>query len=169
MLARIPRLLGCCVSSRRHRRRSSPTITRHDRRVPESEGKGGQFFARRFGYAVLPTFGKGGIVVGGVHGTGRVHVKSQHARSTSMTQLTVGWQLGGRPAAKSSSSKTSGRSTNLAAAPSNSAPRSTAVAIAAGASAQVVTGGSSASASDTQQHSKNGAKYNNGMAVFTVA
>jgi lipid-binding SYLF domain-containing protein len=56
----------------------------------------GQFFARRYGYAVLPTIGKSGIVVGGAHGTGRVQVKSQHARSTSMTQLTVGWQLGGQ-------------------------------------------------------------------------
>ena len=129
----------------------------------------GQFFARRYGYAVLPTIGIGGIVVGGAHGTGRLHVKSQHARSASMTQPTVGWQLGGRPAAKSSSSKTSGRSTNLAAAPSDSAPRSCTVAITAGASAQVVTGGSSASASDTQRHSKNGAKYYNRKAVSTVA
>src|SRR6185369_13639269 len=49
-----------------------------------------------YGYAVFPTIGKGGAVVGAAHGSGRVYVKGAHVGDTSMTQLSVGPQLGGQ-------------------------------------------------------------------------
>ena len=54
------------------------------------------FFGKNYGYAVLPTLGKGGFGVGGAHGTGRVYVEGEHVGDTSMTQITVGFQLGGQ-------------------------------------------------------------------------
>jgi lipid-binding SYLF domain-containing protein len=48
------------------------------------------------GYAVFPTVGKGGIGIGGAHGKGLVIVKDKVAGKTSMTQVTVGFQLGGQ-------------------------------------------------------------------------
>ena len=44
----------------------------------------------------ITTIGKGGVGLGGAHGTGRVFSGSQYVGDTSMTQLTVGFQLGGQ-------------------------------------------------------------------------
>jgi lipid-binding SYLF domain-containing protein len=49
-----------------------------------------------YGYAVFPTIGKGGAVIGAAHGSGRVYVKGEYVGDTSMTQLSVGPQLGGQ-------------------------------------------------------------------------
>src|SRR5687767_8120225 len=49
-----------------------------------------------YGYAVFPTIGKGGAVLGAAHGTGRVYVNGKHVADTTMNQLTVGPQLGGQ-------------------------------------------------------------------------
>ncbi len=54
------------------------------------------FFNSAYGYAVFPTIGKGGAVVGGAYGKGRVYAKGKYVGDTSMTQLTAGFQLGGQ-------------------------------------------------------------------------
>src|SRR4029453_3876617 len=54
------------------------------------------FFDKAYGYAVFPTIGKAGLVVGGAHGTGRVYEKGQYVGDTSLTQLSVGFQAGGQ-------------------------------------------------------------------------
>ena len=59
-------------------------------------GESGSYFDNCYGYAVFPTIGKGGIGVGGARGKGRVYAEGEHVGDTSMTQLTVGLQLGGQ-------------------------------------------------------------------------
>ena len=54
------------------------------------------FFNDCYGYAVFPTVGAGGLVVGGARGRGRVYVKGQYVGSAVMTQLSVGLQAGGK-------------------------------------------------------------------------
>jgi lipid-binding SYLF domain-containing protein len=54
------------------------------------------FFENAAGYAVYPSVGKGGIVVGGAYGKGLVIVDGQVDGQTTMTQATVGFQLGGQ-------------------------------------------------------------------------
>lgn len=54
------------------------------------------WFSNSAGYAVFPTVGKGGIGVGGAHGKGLVIVGDKVDGKTSMTQVTVGFQLGGQ-------------------------------------------------------------------------
>jgi lipid-binding SYLF domain-containing protein len=48
------------------------------------------------GYAVFPTVGKGGMGIGGAHGTGVLYEKNVAMGKTTLTQLTVGLQLGGQ-------------------------------------------------------------------------
>src|SRR5882672_10044040 len=59
-------------------------------------GQSGRLFGQSYGYAVFPTIGKGGIVIDAAHGSGRVYVKGKQVGDTSMTQVTVGAQLGGQ-------------------------------------------------------------------------
>jgi lipid-binding SYLF domain-containing protein len=54
------------------------------------------FFENAAGYAVLPSVGKGGFVVGGAYGKGLVITNDQVDGYTTMTQATVGLQLGGQ-------------------------------------------------------------------------
>ena len=52
-------------------------------------------FESAYGYALFPTIGKAGFVVGGAYGEGRVYEQGKHIGNTSMTQATIGFQLGG--------------------------------------------------------------------------
>ncbi|MEE4108124.1 MAG: hypothetical protein V2I24_02185, partial [Halieaceae bacterium] len=53
------------------------------------------FFDGAYGYALFPTIGKGGIGIGGAYGEGRVYEQGKHIGDVSMSQLTIGVQLGG--------------------------------------------------------------------------
>jgi len=55
----------------------------------------GQMFDSAYGYALFPTIGKAGFVVGGAYGEGRVYEKGRPIGKTTMTQATIGFQLGG--------------------------------------------------------------------------
>ncbi len=55
-----------------------------------------KFFESAAGYAVLPKVGKGGIGIGAAHGKGLVIANDKAVGKTSMTQVTVGLQLGGQ-------------------------------------------------------------------------
>lgn len=48
------------------------------------------------GYAVFPSVGKGAIGIGGAHGDGLVYEKGKLIGSTSLSQVTIGFQLGGQ-------------------------------------------------------------------------
>ena len=54
------------------------------------------WFAEAYGYAVFPSVGKGGIGVGGAHGKGLVYEQGKIIGKTSLTQLSIGFQLGGQ-------------------------------------------------------------------------
>lgn len=55
-----------------------------------------RFFDESAGYAVFPTVGKGGIGVGGARGKGLVIVNGKVDGHATLTQLTIGFQLGGQ-------------------------------------------------------------------------
>ncbi len=54
------------------------------------------FMESAHGYAVFPTVAKGAIGIGGAHGDGLVYEKSKLIGSTSLSQITIGFQLGGQ-------------------------------------------------------------------------
>jgi len=138
--------------------------------VFKNAGASGAFFNTAYGYAVFPTIGKAGVGIGGAHGKGRVYTGGNHVGDTSMTQLTVGFQLGGQAYSqiiffqdKRSFDEFTGGNFEFSADAS-------AVAITAGASASAGTAGSSAGASGGQHDATTvGSSYNKGMATFTVA
>jgi lipid-binding SYLF domain-containing protein len=55
-----------------------------------------KFFSGAAGYAVFPKVGKAGMGIGGAHGKGLVIVGDQVVGKTSLSQVTVGFQLGGQ-------------------------------------------------------------------------
>ncbi len=54
------------------------------------------FFESAYGYAIFPSVGKGGMGLGGAHGKGLVYKNGEIVGRTSLTQFTVGFQLGGQ-------------------------------------------------------------------------
>ncbi len=54
------------------------------------------FFDNAYGYAVFPSVGKGGMGIGGAYGSGLVFERGRVIGRTSLTQLTIGFQLGGQ-------------------------------------------------------------------------
>ena len=53
-------------------------------------------FKKAAGYAIFPSVGKGGFIIGGAHGKGQVYEKGKLIGYASLTQVTVGAQIGGQ-------------------------------------------------------------------------
>ena len=138
-------------------------------KVFKNAGESGAFFDKSHGYAVFPTVGKGGIGIGGAHGTGRVYEKGKYIGDTSMTQLTIGLQLGGQAFSQIIFFQDARALKEFTSGNFEFGAQATAVAITAGASASASTSGASAGASGGQNDAKTVGKYHKGMAVFTVA
>jgi len=64
--------------------------------VQEKDPGMNKFFDGAAGYAVFPSVGKGGIGIGGAHGKGLVIVGDKAVGKTSLSQVTIGLQLGGQ-------------------------------------------------------------------------
>src|SRR5215831_5150644 len=54
------------------------------------------FMRSSVGYAVFPVVTKGGLGIGGAHGTGVVFERGRPVGKTSLTQVTIGAQAGGQ-------------------------------------------------------------------------
>ena len=54
------------------------------------------YFKKARGFAVFPNVGKGGIGIGGARGKGEVFEKGDVIGSTTLTQVSIGFQLGGQ-------------------------------------------------------------------------
>lgn len=54
------------------------------------------FFNDAYAYVVFPSVGKGGWVIGGAYGNGKVFRRGQIIGSASIVQGTIGFQLGGQ-------------------------------------------------------------------------
>jgi lipid-binding SYLF domain-containing protein len=55
-----------------------------------------EIFAKAAGYVVFPTVGKGGIGIGGARGKGWVYEHGKLIGKSTLTQVSVGFQLGGQ-------------------------------------------------------------------------
>lgn len=108
-----------------------------------------KFFEHAAGYAGFPTVGEGAIGVGAAHGTGELVVDSKAIGKNSMTQVTVGLQLGGQSYAEIIFFETATALAGFEHGDFAFAAQTSAVALASGASAN--------------------AAYRNGVAVFTAA
>jgi lipid-binding SYLF domain-containing protein len=129
-----------------------------------------KFFKNSYGYAVFPTIGKGAYIVGGSYGEGQVYKSGKVTGKTTVIEGSIGFQAGGEAFSeiiffkdkRAYDAFTSGKFEFNATAQ--------AVAITAGAEAQVATTGATAGATGgprTSAHAKT--SYANGMATFVHA
>jgi lipid-binding SYLF domain-containing protein len=134
----------------------------------KNAGQSSAYFTDCYGYAVFPTIGKGGFVVGAAHGSGRVYEQGKFIGTTSMNQVSVGAQAGGQAYSqivffedkRALDEFTSGQFAFDAGIG--------AVAITAAAGGTVGTSGASGGASGGKKDAVTAGRYYKGMAVFTI-
>ena len=54
------------------------------------------WFKEAYGYVVFPSVGKGGIGIGGAHGKGLAYEQRRLVGKSTLTAVTIGFQLGGQ-------------------------------------------------------------------------
>ncbi|HEY1288462.1 MAG TPA: lipid-binding SYLF domain-containing protein [Burkholderiales bacterium] len=138
-------------------------------KVFRNAGESGKFFKNSYGYAVFPTVGKGAVGIGVGHGSGRAYVGGKYVGDTSMTQVSVGLQLGGQAYREIIFFQNQAAFKEFTSGNFEFGAQASAVAITAGASAQAGTTGTTAGASGTQNKAATAkVGYQKGIAVFTV-
>jgi lipid-binding SYLF domain-containing protein len=106
------------------------------------------FFKGSAGYAVFPNVGKGALGIGGAHGPGILYEHGKPVGKTTLTQVTIGLQMGGQAYAEIIFFETDKVLSNFKGGNFEFSGQVSAVAVRAGASAN--------------------AKYRDGVAVFTA-
>ncbi|AFV00297.1 YSC84-related protein [Simiduia agarivorans] len=135
-----------------------------------SSDVGKSFFSSAYGYAVFPTIGKGGIGVGAAHGRGQVYRGGVVTGTTTMTQLSVGFQLGGQAYSQIVFFEDKRAYEDFTSGNFEFAAGASAIAITASAQASTSTTGTNASTGTHSTTTKQlGASYTKGLAVLTVA
>jgi len=134
----------------------------------EHAGQSAAFFHNSYGYAVFPTIGEGGITVGAAYGKGRVYAHGDYVGDTSMTQLSVGAQLGGRAYSQIIFFQDKRAFEEFTKGNFEFGADVAAVAITAAAEGGVSTTGASAGASGGMKDAKTAGRYYKGLAVFTI-
>jgi lipid-binding SYLF domain-containing protein len=134
----------------------------------KNAGQSAGFFSNCYGYAVFPTIGKGGLVVGAAHGSGRVFAHGLYTGDTSMTQVSVGFQAGGQAYSQIVFFEDKRAYEEFTHGNFEFGADVNAVAITAAAGGSVGTTGASADASGGMKDAKTVGKYYKGIAVFTI-
>ena len=156
-------LVGACLSTPARADSFSETIAAFQNALNPV------FFDKSYGYAVFPSIGKGGMGIGGAHGKGRVYKKGNYVGDTTMTQLTIGFQLGGQAYSQMIFFEDECACKEFTSGNFGFGAQATAVAITAGASASATTTGTGTGVSSHKDAAKVGGDYVKGMAVFTIA
>jgi lipid-binding SYLF domain-containing protein len=132
-------------------------------------GESAVFFSNCYGYAVFPTVGAGGLVVGGARGKGHVYVHDRLVGDTTMTQLSIGFQAGGKAYSQIIFFKDKRDLDEFESGKFEFNAGASAIAITASASASVGTDRASSEASRATTDATTNGDYQTGMAVFTIA
>jgi lipid-binding SYLF domain-containing protein len=132
-------------------------------------GESAVFFNQSYAYAVFPTVGEGGFVVGGARGKGHVYVHGRLVGDTTMTQLSVGFQAGGEAYSQIIFFQDKETLDEFESGKFEFSAGASAVAITASASASVGTDRASSQASGASTNATTNGNYQTGMAVFTIA
>lgn len=131
----------------------------------------GSFFDSAYGYVVFPTIGKGGFGIGGSHGAGRVYANGRYVGDTTVTQLTVGFQMGVQAFSQMIFLEDEQAFKSFTSGNFEFSAQATAVAITAGVSAEANTGGGTATSASGGRNDANvsNSGYRKGLAIFTIA
>jgi lipid-binding SYLF domain-containing protein len=132
-------------------------------------GKSGTFFAKSYGYAVFPTIGGAGFIVGGAHGKGRVYAKGVLTGDATMNLLSAGFQAGAKAYSEIIFFEDKRALDEFESGHFAFGADASAVAVTTGAEAGAGTDGANSEASADASNAGTSGGYHNGMAVFTVA
>jgi len=136
----------------------------------KNAGDSAAFFSNSYAYAVFPTIGEAGFVVGGAHGQGHVYVDGKYAGNSTVTQLSAGFQAGVKAYSQIIFFQDKRALDEFESGSFEFAAGVSAVAVTAGASASACTTGATSSASGAKKDATTLASgYQKGMAVFTIA
>jgi lipid-binding SYLF domain-containing protein len=117
-----------------------------------------------YGYAIFPTIGKGGIGIGAAHGSGRVYKGGKKTGDVTMTQVSIGFQLGGQAYRQVVYFQDKRAFDDFTSGEFEFSAQAEAIAITSSAGASAGSEGTTASANSSQAD----AKYHKGMIVFTM-
>ncbi len=131
--------------------------------------KAGNFFEHAYGYAIFPTIGKIGFVIGGAYGQGRVYEKGRYTGETEMTQASIGFQFGGQAYSQIIFFQDQRSYDEFTSGNFEFGANASAVVITAGVAAEASTKGTSATANAGNKYVKAEGQYYKGMAVFNIA
>jgi lipid-binding SYLF domain-containing protein len=134
----------------------------------KNAGASSRFFNTAYAYAVFPSIGSGALIVGGAHGDGRVYKGGAYIGDVSMTQVSVGFQAGGKAYSQIIFFEDQRALDEFTSGNFQFDANASAVAITAAAGASTVTTGSSSGASGGMKDAVTSGKYYRGMAVFTI-
>jgi lipid-binding SYLF domain-containing protein len=133
-------------------------------------GASADFFHSAYGYAVFPTVGEGGFVVGVAIGKGRVYAHRKLVGDTTMTQGSFGFQAGGKAYTQIIFFEDKRALEEFQSGSFEFAAGASVTAITAAAGGSAGTTGASANASAGVNDGKTASLgYNKGIAVFTIA
>jgi lipid-binding SYLF domain-containing protein len=125
------------------------------------------FFENCYGYAVFPTIGKGGFGIGGAYGKGQVYEEGKLTGTASLKKVSVGFQAGGQAFSQIIFFQDKRACDEFTSGEFAFDAQASAVAITAGAQAQVGETGASAGASAGPATGVQAeTSYRKGMAVF---
>jgi lipid-binding SYLF domain-containing protein len=126
-----------------------------------------KFFKNSYGYAVFPTIGKAGFVVGGSYGKGQVYRSGKVTGKVSVVEGSIGFQIGGEAFSEIIFFEDKRAYDEFTSGNFEFDATAQAVAITAGAQAQAGTTGKSAGASAGPNTGVQAdTKYHKGMATF---
>lgn len=134
----------------------------------KNAGQSAQFFDNSYGYAVFPTVGKAGFVVGGAHGKGQVYEQGVYVGDAKVSKLSVGFQAGGQAYSQIVFFQDKRAFDEFTSGNFEFGAGVNAVAITASAGAEAGTAGKSAGAAGGKKDATTVGKYHKGMAVFTI-
>lgn len=129
----------------------------------------GSFFDTAYAYAVFPTVGEGGLIVGAALGKGRVYVHGKLVGDAKLKQLSAGLQAGGKAYSEIIFFEDKRALDEFESGKFEFSAGASAIAITAAAGASAGTNGVQANASGTENNATARGQYNKGMAVFTIA
>lgn len=136
------------------------------KRAGESQG----YFTSAYAYALFPTVGEAGFIVGGALGKGRVYLHGKVIGDASVKQISAGLQAGGKAYSQVIFFEDKRALDEFESGSFEFAAGASAIAITAAAGASAGTNGIQANASGTENNATTvGGGYIKGMAVFTVA
>lgn len=132
-------------------------------------GESGDFFAHSYGYAVFPNVGEGALGIGAALGKGRVYAHGKLVGDTTMEQVSVGFQAGGKVYSQIIFFKDKHALEQFESGNFEFSAGASAIAITAAANASAATNGTQMGASAYKRDARTDGNWNDGMAVFSVA